>query len=217
MLLRRTARSCLASARHRSTISTTSLLLSALIHFPDCLPFPWRHIPSLKALVRELHTGPASWDDSNSGVWAPVQRFLELRKAGRPELGILARGTGAARRSFLIMTVAGPRTASMDRGESHSFAMLRTVLFTIRDDNTIRTPRPTSAHGQAFLARAVYACARSPVNTHIHAATHHRRGVLPFPGARGHVLCFEDRATPVSDFLIEGRCSVLPCSRKTRS
>lgn len=41
------------------------------------------------------------------GVWAPVQRFFQLRRAGRAELGALARGMGGARKSILIMTVAG--------------------------------------------------------------------------------------------------------------
>ncbi|KAH9052330.1 hypothetical protein EDB87DRAFT_1797946 [Lactarius vividus] len=46
-------------------------------------PRPWRHVPALKALVRDLY--------SNSDVWEPARRFFELPKARLEDLG----GAGA--------------------------------------------------------------------------------------------------------------------------
>lgn len=50
-------------------------------------PRPWRHVPALKALVRELHSDSATLDDSSLDVWAPARRFFELRKARPADLG----------------------------------------------------------------------------------------------------------------------------------
>lgn len=46
-------------------------------------PRPWRHVPALKALVRELQ----SETDSSEDIWAPARRFFEQRKAPHLELG----------------------------------------------------------------------------------------------------------------------------------
>ncbi|KAH9025915.1 hypothetical protein EDB84DRAFT_1611676, partial [Lactarius hengduanensis] len=54
-------------------------------------PRPWRHVPALKALVRDLHSDSASQGDSSQDVWEPARRFFELRKARLEDLG----GAGA--------------------------------------------------------------------------------------------------------------------------
>ncbi|KAH9170842.1 hypothetical protein EDB89DRAFT_2230461 [Lactarius sanguifluus] len=54
-------------------------------------PRPWRHVPTLKALVRDLHSDSAAQGDSSQGVWEPARRFFELHKAHLEDLG----GAGA--------------------------------------------------------------------------------------------------------------------------
>ncbi|KAH9168538.1 hypothetical protein EDB89DRAFT_1855427 [Lactarius sanguifluus] len=54
-------------------------------------PRPWRHVPALKALVRDLHSDSAAQGDSSQDVWEPARRFFELRKARLEDLG----GAGA--------------------------------------------------------------------------------------------------------------------------
>ncbi|KAF8264240.1 hypothetical protein EI94DRAFT_1738825 [Lactarius quietus] len=50
---------------------------------PSVRPRPWRHVPALKALVRELQSN----SDSTEDIWAPARRFFELRKAPDADLG----------------------------------------------------------------------------------------------------------------------------------
>ncbi|KAH8985050.1 hypothetical protein EDB86DRAFT_3105849 [Lactarius hatsudake] len=54
-------------------------------------PRPWRHVPALKALVRDLHSDSAPQGDSSQDVWEPARRFFDLRKARLGDLG----GAGA--------------------------------------------------------------------------------------------------------------------------
>ncbi|KAH8980082.1 hypothetical protein EDB92DRAFT_2107324 [Lactarius akahatsu] len=50
-------------------------------------PRPWRHVPALKALVRDLHSDSAPPANSSQDVWEPARRFFELRKARLEDLG----------------------------------------------------------------------------------------------------------------------------------
>ncbi|KAH9022599.1 hypothetical protein EDB84DRAFT_1564944 [Lactarius hengduanensis] len=50
-------------------------------------PRPWRHVPALKALVRDLHSDSAAQGYSSQGVWEPARRFFEPRKARLEDLG----------------------------------------------------------------------------------------------------------------------------------
>ncbi|KAH8986826.1 hypothetical protein EDB86DRAFT_2230338 [Lactarius hatsudake] len=52
---------------------------------------PWRHVPALKTLVRDLHSDSAAQCDSSQDVWEPARRFFERRKAHLEDLS----GTGA--------------------------------------------------------------------------------------------------------------------------
>ena len=44
------------------------------------------HALALKAVMRELHSGPATQDDGNLKVWSPTRRFFELPEARRADL-----------------------------------------------------------------------------------------------------------------------------------
>jgi hypothetical protein len=46
-------------------------------------PRPWRHVPALKALVRELQSNT----DGGEDIWAPARQFFEQRKAPHLDLG----------------------------------------------------------------------------------------------------------------------------------
>ena len=54
---------------------------------PPCLFLPLAYAAALKALVRELHSGPSAQEDGNVNLWAPTRRFFELPEARRTDLG----------------------------------------------------------------------------------------------------------------------------------
>ena len=84
---------CVFSRRPTSEHGQRGFRLSSLgiLLARSLRPRPWRHVPALKALVRELHSDPAAQGDSSQDVWAPARRFFELRKARLEDLG----GAGA--------------------------------------------------------------------------------------------------------------------------
>ncbi|KAH9169759.1 hypothetical protein EDB89DRAFT_2072611 [Lactarius sanguifluus] len=60
-------------------------------------PCHWRHVPELNALVRDLHSDPASQGDNSQDVRAPGTHAVVLRAAQGPARGsgsALARGMG---------------------------------------------------------------------------------------------------------------------------
>jgi hypothetical protein len=79
---------CVFSRRQTSEQGQRGFRLSSLgvLLARSVRPRPWRHVPALKALVRELHSTPAAQGDSSLDVWAPARRFFELRKARSADL-----------------------------------------------------------------------------------------------------------------------------------
>ncbi|KAH8991567.1 hypothetical protein EDB92DRAFT_2114554 [Lactarius akahatsu] len=84
---------CVFTQRQTSEQGQRGLRLSSLgiLLARSLCPCPWRHVPVLKALVRDLHSDSAAQGDSCQGVWEPAWRFFELRKARLEDLG----GAGA--------------------------------------------------------------------------------------------------------------------------
>ena len=84
---------CIFSRRPTSDHGQRGFRLSSLgvLLARSIRPRPWRHVPALKALVRELHSTHASQDGSSLDAWAPARRFFELRKARPADL----EGSGA--------------------------------------------------------------------------------------------------------------------------
>ena len=54
---------------------------------PSSCIHPWCHDPTLKALVRELHSGPASQDDGGLDGWALTQPFFKSQRAYHTDMG----------------------------------------------------------------------------------------------------------------------------------
>ncbi|KAH9023828.1 hypothetical protein EDB85DRAFT_2183174 [Lactarius pseudohatsudake] len=69
-------------ARPARLLSSLGILLARSLR-----PRPWRHIPALKALVRDLHSDSAAQGYSSQAVWEPARRFFEPRKARLEDLG----------------------------------------------------------------------------------------------------------------------------------
>jgi hypothetical protein len=159
-------------------LSSLGILLARSVR-----PRPWRHVPALKALVRELQSD----SDGSQDVWAPARRFFELRKA-RPaadlgnawhrwseELDFDVDDGGVGEVSFSRSTNYVPELNS-----SFFFAAVARLL-------ADPAPPPPPPCAWALLTHVVQARARSPTNTHIHT-TACRSGVLPLPGSSGHVF-----------------------------
>ncbi|KAI9433131.1 hypothetical protein H4582DRAFT_1820081, partial [Lactarius indigo] len=90
---------CVFSRRPTSEQGQRGFRLSSLgiLLARSLRPRPWRHVPALKALVRDLHSDPSvTQGDSSQDVWAPTRRFFELRKARLEDLG----GAGAEELEF---------------------------------------------------------------------------------------------------------------------
>ncbi|KAH8995787.1 hypothetical protein EDB86DRAFT_3159424 [Lactarius hatsudake] len=85
----RPARRCafLPSARHPSKANAASVSSLGTLLARSLRPRPWRHVPALKALVRDFHSDSATQGDSSQGVWEPTRGFFELRKTRLEDLG----------------------------------------------------------------------------------------------------------------------------------
>ncbi|KAH8996046.1 hypothetical protein EDB92DRAFT_1943017 [Lactarius akahatsu] len=91
-------------------------------------PRPWRHVPVLKALVRDLHSNSAALRDSSKDVWAPARRFFELRKARLADLALGQEdGNGYEPRVFARFPNAAPPPPSARPGPS-SLTLYKHVL-----------------------------------------------------------------------------------------
>ena len=80
---------CIFSRRQTSEHGQRGFRLSSLgvLLARSMRPRPWRHVPALKALVRELQSGPSTQDGSSLDIWAPARQFFELRKARSADPG----------------------------------------------------------------------------------------------------------------------------------
>ena len=77
-----TRRSTTEHGQRGFRLSSLGILLARSVR-----PRPWRHVPALKALVRELQSN----SDSGQDIWAPARQFFELRKTRPADPG----GAGA--------------------------------------------------------------------------------------------------------------------------
>ncbi|KAH9052238.1 hypothetical protein EDB87DRAFT_1725883 [Lactarius vividus] len=69
-------------AKSARLLSSLGVLLARSLR-----PHTWRHVPALKALVRNLHSDSVAQGDNSQDIWDPARQFFELRKACFEDLG----------------------------------------------------------------------------------------------------------------------------------
>ena len=154
-------------------LSSLGILLARSVR-----PRPWRHVPALKALVRELQ----STSDDSQDVWAPARRFFELRMA-RPAAGLGDAWHGWSEELDFDDVDDGEVSFSRYVPELKFISFFAAVARLLAD--AASPPPPPCAW--TLLTHLVQTRSRSPKNTHIYTATR-RNGVLPLPGSSGHVF-----------------------------
>ncbi|KAH9023767.1 hypothetical protein EDB85DRAFT_2277774 [Lactarius pseudohatsudake] len=146
-------------------LSSLGILLACSLR-----PRPWRHVPALKALMRDLHSDSVAQGDSSQDVW---RRFLELREARLEDLG----GAGAWHRWSEELEVDTDDGGAQDGSDGST---------RFPDD----APSPPSACAMALLTHAIQVAA----DTHIHGAVEATSFLCQVVAD----MCIEDQTTPAT-------------------